>query len=71
MANRSKSLLALKPGTIDITYIYEIRDVSFAQVEALGVLLRESHVRLVDYRTLHNLTRDKMYSLARNHTAQP
>jgi hypothetical protein len=33
--------------------------VQFAEVEALGLALRGSHVQFVDYRAMHNLTREK------------
>jgi hypothetical protein len=33
--------------------------VQFVEVEALGLALRGSHVQFVDYRTMHNLTRNK------------
>ena len=60
--NVSDALLALEPG--EITYVYKIWSVSFADVEAVGVALRGSHVQLVDYRALAKLTREKQRWLA-------
>ena len=54
--NVSDALLALEPG--EITYVYKIWSVSFADVEAVGVALRGSGVQLVDYRALPRLTRE-------------
>jgi hypothetical protein len=53
----SDALLELRPG--EITYVYKIWDVTFADVEAVGVALRDSHVHIVDYRELPRLVREK------------
>ena len=55
--NVSDALLALAPG--EITYVYKIWQVSFGDVEAVGVALRGSHVQLVDYRALPRLIEEK------------
>ena len=60
--NVSDALLALEPG--EITHVYKIWSVSFADVEAVGVALRGSRVQLVDQRDLPRLTREKQRWLA-------
>ena len=60
--NVSDALLGMERG--EITYVYKIWSVSFADVEAVGVALKGSHVQLVDYRALPKLTREKERWLA-------